>query len=91
MKAKRRWAWAIIVISIVISYLLSMTNPRIGNMEMAALLNLYLPGIIAVITLIIFLIMATAFKKLFLRYRWWVTVPLAVINAATGVYLHFFY
>ena len=91
MKAKRKQALLIIVLSIIFSYLLSMTNPRIGNMEMAALLNLYLPGIVAIFSMVLFLVFTFALKNFFLRAYWIITIFLIIINIGTGVYLHYFY
>ncbi|MCW3117228.1 MAG: hypothetical protein JWM28_1310 [Chitinophagaceae bacterium] len=91
MKAKRRSALLLIVLAIIISYFLAMTNPRIGNMEMAALLNLYLPGIVAIFSMLLFLIFTVGFKNFFLRAYWFITIPLLCINIGTGVYLHYFY
>jgi energy-coupling factor transporter transmembrane protein EcfT len=91
MKEKRRTALLLVVLSIIISYLLSMTNPGIGNMEMKALLNLYLPGIVAIFSMMVFLVFSFGYKNLFLKVQLPLTILLIVFNISTGIYLHYFY
>ena len=91
MKEKRRSTLLLIVIAIIISCILSMTNPRIGNMEMAALLNLYLPPVVAIFSMLIFLVFTVGFKEFFKRNYRVIASLLVAINLITGIYLHFFY
>ena len=76
-----------LALSVAVSYLLSMTNPAINNMEMGAILNFFLPGLTGLLTFVILIVTVLLIKKP-LRV---LLVVLSFINIITGIYLHYFY
>jgi hypothetical protein len=89
MKTNRWVDTGWIVLSIAISYIVSLTNPNLGNMEMDALANLYFPGMLGLPLLFIFLILSFIFKSFYTRFRWPMVILIAVINILFGLSLHF--
>ena len=89
MKPNRLVDTGLIILSIVFSYLLSMSNPNLDRMEMDALLNFYFPGLFGLLLLILFLVFAFAFKNAYLRFRWPVVVSMMALVLLLGAWLHF--
>jgi|KBSSwiS6_1023812.scaffolds.fasta_scaffold04170_1 hypothetical protein len=87
MQKSKNWAWGflIILVSGIICFALSMSNPRLDQMELGALLNLGLPVISTIIGILIFLVVGWALKK-----ESWLTVSsiISAINILLGIGLH---
>jgi hypothetical protein len=89
MKANRWIDAGLIFLAIIISYLFSMTNSRINNMEMDALLNFYFPSFLGVPLLVLFLIFTVAFKTAYARARWPIVAVISLLIILLGVWLHY--
>jgi len=89
MKANRWINTGLILLAIVISYLFSMTNPRINNMEMDALMNFYFPAFLGIPLLVLFIIFSFAFKSAWQRAHWPIVIIISLLIILLGVWLHY--
>jgi hypothetical protein len=71
----------ILVVSGIISWLIANIGVNTGNMEMAAIANVFFPPAIAVISIILFLLLDWLIKN----GRFWITLVLFLATVLSGL------
>jgi hypothetical protein len=76
-----------IIVSGIISFAISTSNPGAGNAEMDALWLFVLPAAATLGSIVVFVFLNIFFRRFYNKYRWWIIGILAVINILVGFYM----
>jgi hypothetical protein len=86
--AKKALDLLIVLLSGGISFLISISHPEFGNMEMGALLLVYISIGVTILTVITYLIIAIFFRKFYSSRHWPIITILAAINILAGILIY---
>jgi len=90
MKEKENWGFGflVIIVSGIICFAISMSNPNLNQMELGALENLVMPFISSVIGLVLYLIVAL---WIFKKENWLiVSIIISILNILYGISLYIY-
>lgn len=79
----------LIILSGVISFYVSISHPQFNNMEMGAMLLVFISGGVSILTLLIYAIFPIYFVKFYQKNRWRIATIFCTINVITGIMVYF--